>query len=476
MNVNRNWHELMAVALVGTDRRSSTVDPSAVLDEAAAWAAYRRAGVLAPSGVKGPLAAGPEDAPAVGDPAAARLAALVAGDLRQIDVASRMALLEEWLSVAVERGRLVPPALLPDLLDYGRYHRELRERIVAVGGVRLQWLAGQSPEWNYLSTVESTAEAAWETGTAGQRVGFLRGLRHEDPEAGRALLERDWSSLTADERGDLVGALATGLGPADEPLLERGLDDRRKEVRDQAARLLAQLPGSAYGQRMAERARAALRLRGATVVDVVAPAEYDRAMRRDGVTPKPPSGTGERAWWLEEILARTPLATWPGVLIVGAAAADWAVTVHRGLARAVAVGREPRWAAALLDRLGDDVRDRELAAALYAAVAPADLVERAVGALAQGRTAVWGALLAACPAPWPMPLARAALAGIESLAGRPQLTGDLHRLCRLAAVRLDPATVGLVEQLSESTMDTVGAVDALAAILRFRHEMIREIA
>jgi hypothetical protein len=472
------WNDLLASALVGTDRRSSGVDASVVLDEAGAWAAYRKAGVLAHSGVVLASAADAENAPIVGDPAARRLAALVGGDVQKIDVASRMALLEEWLSVAAERGRLVPPALLPDLLDYGRYRRDLRERIAAVGGARLRWLAGQNPQWGYLTAVESTSDdpAAWETGSVGQRVGFLRGLRRRDPEAGRAVLERDWSVLTPDERGDLVGALAPGLGPADEPLLEQGLDDRRREVREQAARLLAALPGSAYRRRMAQRARAALRLRGANIIDVVAPAEYDASMRRDGVTPKPPSGTGERAWWLEEILARTPLQTWPGVLTVGAAAADWAVTVHRGLARAVAAEREPRWAAGLLDRLGDDARDRELAAALYPVVAPADLVQRAVRALSEGRTAVWGALLAACPAPWPAPLARAALAGIESLAGRPPLTGDLQRLCRLAAVRLPPETVGLVDQLNESTMDTVGAVDALAVTLRFRHEMIQEIA
>jgi hypothetical protein len=472
------WNDLLAAALVGTDRRSSTVDASVVLDDAGAWAVYRKAGVVARSGVALPSAADPENAPTVGDPAARRLADLVAGDVKKVDVASRMALLEEWLTVAAERGRVVPPALLPDLLDFGRYQRHLRERIAAVGGARLRWLAGQNPEWGYLTAVASLSDdpAAWETGSVGQRVGFLRTLRRRDPQAGRAWLERDWSVLTPDERGDLLGALAPGLGPADEPLLEQGLDDGRREVREQAARLLARLPGCEYGRRMAQRAQAALRLRGANVIDVVAPAEYDPSMRRDGVRPKPPSGTGERAWWLEEILARTPLQIWPGVLTVGAAAADWAVAVHRGLARAAAAEGEPRWAASLLDRLGDDVRDRELAAALYPVVAPAELVQRAVRALSEGRTAVWGALLAACPAPWPPPLARAALAGIESLAGRSQLTGDLQRLCRLAAVRLAPETVGLVDRLNESTMDTVGAVEALAATLRFRHEMIQEIA
>ena len=46
-------------------------------------------------------------------------------------------------------------------------------------------------------------------------------------------------------------------------------------------------------------------------IDVDPPAACDRAMRRDGIAPRPPAGTGERAWWLEEILARTPLRVWP---------------------------------------------------------------------------------------------------------------------------------------------------------------------
>ena len=57
-----------------------------------------------------------------------------------------------------------------------------------------------------------------------------------------------------------LSVLADGLSLADEPLLEAALDDRAAEVRSWAAYLLARLPGSALGQRMAERALGCLRL------------------------------------------------------------------------------------------------------------------------------------------------------------------------------------------------------------------------
>ena len=55
-------------------------------------------------------------------------------------------------------------------------------------------------------------------------------------------------------RAACYGALAVGLGPDDEAVLERALDDRVASVRAVAANLLAALPGSAWSARMARRA------------------------------------------------------------------------------------------------------------------------------------------------------------------------------------------------------------------------------
>jgi hypothetical protein len=404
--------------------------------------------------------------------AARRLNGLVVGGF-DLDATTRGILLAEWLRVAADGGWRIPPAMLPDLLDYGRHHADQRGPIAAVGGVRLQWLAGQNPDWHYLTAVESTSDdpEVWATGTAGQRVGFLRSLRNRAPDEARQLLTTEWAALTPDERADLIVVLADGLDPADEPLLEPALDDRRQAVRDTAAALLSRLAGSAYAARMTARAQAALAVVDAAVTAVAPPAECDKSMRRDGIAAKPPAGYGVRAWWLEEIVAHTPLSVWPSGLQVAESAQEWAGPVYSGLARAAAQQRQPQWAAAMLDQLTDSVRDRSLATALYQVLDPAEVVRRAGAALRQERTAVWGGLLANCPPPWPEELGHEVLAGIRALAAKTELLGELGRLCRLAAVRLPTAFAASMED-GESTVD---ALDDLARILRFRYEMIMEM-
>jgi hypothetical protein len=61
---------------------------------------------------------------------------------------------------------------------------------------------------------------------------------------------------------------------------------------------------------MATRARSCVSL-GADGISVEAPYECDPAMERDGVAAKPPSGRGERAWWLSQLVDAAPLSTWP---------------------------------------------------------------------------------------------------------------------------------------------------------------------
>src|SRR6185503_937299 len=86
-----------------------------------------------------------------------------------------------------------------------------------------------------------------------QRRTWLRTLRSQDPEAAREALAEVWPTESAATRADFLGLLADGLTLQDEDCLESALDDRSREVRRGAARLLARLPGSKYGERMTER-------------------------------------------------------------------------------------------------------------------------------------------------------------------------------------------------------------------------------
>ena len=59
--------------------------------------------------------------------------------------------------------------------------------------------------------------------------------------------------LSAETRAAYVEALGVGLGPEDEPFLESALDDKSRQVRAEAVRLLATLPASRFAGRMTAR-------------------------------------------------------------------------------------------------------------------------------------------------------------------------------------------------------------------------------
>jgi Family of unknown function (DUF5691) len=488
------WTEVVATALIGTDRRpTGAANPAAeVLDLAAAWTPYRRAGVQPATMDNVPPAAPAETVPLVPQAASVRLELLLEGGPVPWESAAHELILAEWLGLAAARGLRITPHLLPALLDLGRLRRELRPQIAAVGGARARWLADQNPDWRYLSrtTSESTVDASndtalWETGTRAQRLGHLRRLRRGDAAAAVRLLDRDWPTLTFDERADLVTVLADGLTLADEALLERALDDRRIQVREAATTLLVRLPGSRYQARMVNRARACVSIGDGGDLVVTPPAECDTSMRRDGIVPKPPSGVGERAWWLEQVLALAPLSTWPGSaaeFMSRSVPDDWASTVHRGLAQAAATHRDPAWAAATLDALGTVTpRDRAAAAALYPILDADLLAQHAITALTQGASATWGPLLVACPAPWPDPLGQAVMGGVTALARRDELAGDLYQLCRLAAIRLPVRFASASKALADQTRTanpqqrSLSALESMAGLLAYRSDMTAEL-
>jgi hypothetical protein len=468
-----DWPDVLATALVGTERRTvhsvvSTVEepPLALLDSAALLTAYRRAGVRAVTGVEPPAPAPDESTPVVGDAAATRLAQLLdqypgAGPL---DAELRAELLVEWLTRAAAVGRRCPPELLPALLDAGRRDKRFRRPAVAVGGARTAWLAGQRAEWRYVTGERDESGAAepeaWQFGTAGQRVAHLAALRSADPDAARELLAAGWAGEAPDERAALLAVLRTGLGPADEEFLEAALVDRRKEVRTVAGDLLGQLPGSAYRERMVRRARACVRRDGNRLV-VTSPDRCDTAMKRDGITPKPPQGVGERAWWLEEVLARTPVDTWTDgdpAAFLASLTDDWGPVVLRGLARATAAARDPEWAVAVFDRLfavpRQDRRgtDAELLDAVIAVVPDDRLAERVVVQLHQDPSGARGldGLLARCPRPWPPSLVDGLLAVLALPAEQLGNQWRVASLCRLAATRLPVEAVDRVAALAGS--------------------------
>ncbi|MBE7217951.1 MAG: hypothetical protein INR64_05725 [Caulobacteraceae bacterium] len=365
------WKDLVTAALLGTEKGGVAPTLPAALDEvlgpadalerearfltrAGAVALWRRAGWKpAQADATAGSPAPPEANPFVSSTGAGHLQALLGGLHAEA--------LPEWLGEAARRGRRLPPEALPALLEWARQNRAHRPLALAAGGARLRWLADQNPAWNFAA---DDSPEHWETGNRDQRVAILRRWRAADPAQARTRLEAVWNAEPADVRAAFLTVLENGLDPADEPLLERALDDRGKEVRAAAADFLARLPGSAFAARMTTRATPLLAFKkggllSRAALEVTLPDAPDAAALRDGLDPKPAGAYrtfGEKAALLAQTLAAVPLPYWqqtfgqePAALLKALEKSEFAEAVGCGWAVAALRQRDAAWAQALLD-------------------------------------------------------------------------------------------------------------------------------
>ncbi|QLH22433.1 DUF5691 domain-containing protein [Streptomyces sp. Rer75] len=530
-----SWDDLVAAALLGTERRTPPVAvrpgqdaPSALLDAAALSTVRRRAGLRPAPARPGPAPAPEDPRPPLPPAARSRLAMLLAdrsapgrsGPRSAPDLAE---LLPQWLALANQHGYRAPDALLPTLLDAARARTDLRPDALTLGGPRALWLARLNPDWKFAlrggPPGRGTAPASesgggvaddadvrrqWEEGLFAERVSLLARTRHRDPAAGLALLGGTWSAERAEDRLMFLDSLRDDLVPSDEPFLEQALSDRSRNVRATAAELLAALPGSAFAARMAERSAACVSLSpdgGQITVD--APAQCDSGMQRDGVVPKPPSGRGERSWWLSQLVEATPLSCWSewfGGLdadrIVALPVADgWKGDLHAAWCRAAVRQRSAEWSRALLGSPG---------APPAAAGEPAPAVWRdpakLLSALPPEERAQWVAdfiashglsdafrLLGVCAVPWAEPLGGAVVDALDIARDAGSYPWSFSGIMGLAERCLDPAQADRLEVLTALPDEPEGAAPGaggywseafqrLVGTLRLRAAMRSELA
>ncbi|MFF3243467.1 DUF5691 domain-containing protein [Streptomyces sp. NPDC002870] len=496
------WEELVTSALLGTDRRTppdavlsrGKDAPVALLDAAAVQTIRRRAGLLPAPAADRPEPAPHDARPQLPAPARRRLAQLLADRSAPSHAGGRRGtapdlteLLPQWLAAANEHGYQAPPSVLPALLDAARARTDLRPQALTFAGPRGLWLARLNPEWKFALRGASgsavlpdagDAEAVqrlWEEGLFAERVALLAAVRVHDAGAALALLTATWATERAEDRLMFLDSLRTGLSDADEPFLEQALSDRSRNVRATAAELLSALPHSALAGRMAARAASCVSLDrsgdGDAAIGVEAPHECDAGMQRDGVAPSPPTGRGERSWWLGQLVEAAPLSSWPRRLggrtaqeIVALPVADgWGEELHAGWCRAAVRQRDAEWSRALL---GPPANPPETGPGT------SSLAERAklLATLPDAERAVWVAefiaahglseafqLLGVCAVPWGEPLGRSVVDALDIAREAGSYPWSFSGVMGLAERCLDPAEASRLELLTATPDETEGA-------------------
>jgi hypothetical protein len=426
-----------------------------------------------------------------------RLGRMLAGDRRE--------LVGEWLQHANATCAALPVHWRPVALEALR--ADERKLCSTSLGLDADWLSAENPAWQRAQVTEPSEEH-WQTGTLEARDAALRAQRALDPATARAWLESTWEQDPPEARERFLQALEPGLSLADEALLERALDDKRKPVRRAAATLLARLPESALATRMRARLQPLLLLPPAEKkflglarkrkLEVQLPTAPDKAAQRDGIEPKPPAGRkiGERSFWLVQMLAVVPPAHWsrefecePAELLGAAAATDYAADLLVALSEAAVLHPTEPWLRALCDHwlersdaADPTLRPQHLAALIGAATPELQqaLLHQILAAIGKKDFQLAQSLLAGVAISWDSELTREALRLLAVAIRKDTQKWTLPRtLLADWAVRADidaalPATRELLESLSADSVWR-NAVEALLETLEFRHSMKKEL-
>jgi Family of unknown function (DUF5691) len=265
--MSQSWEILVAMALLGTDRQKTplpiaeenlkTLLDRVDLGDAEHWllsaagtlAAYQQAGQKSEKRMERLIEPAQAEAPTPEEPAFAPF-------LRMIFTQSFQPALPEFLSLLQQSGQCIPPEFLPQLLDWGHFHSEVRSHLLPVIGARGEWLARLNPKWRYAQATPQASNPAewkelWETSDRTVRLNLLRQWRSQDASSARELVESTWKQDAAKDRAAFLECFSVGLSLADEAFLEKGLGDRSKEVRAVAVDLLSRQPETRFSQQMA---------------------------------------------------------------------------------------------------------------------------------------------------------------------------------------------------------------------------------
>ncbi|MGJ8638636.1 MAG: DUF5691 domain-containing protein [Opitutaceae bacterium] len=363
---------LSTIALLGTVRETpfpdashplltqpwqaiDTVDrPRAVLQAAALEAIAVRAGVELTTGLALPPAAEPEKRHFIPEPAVIAAQRMLAGEFTQG--------FDEWLSATIDGNFAAPHRILPSLLDRGTHDRSLRALITQIAGERGIWLARRNQQWRWLLETVAVPDDAWEVGSPDERIAWLRQTRASDPQRAAKSIAADWKNESAVLRETITELVATSPSPVDADWLESlALNDRRQNTRNAAIRALSQIPNSKFLERAIQRIEQLLSYRRAglsKVLSLTPPDAFAPEWKADGIREKSPQGTGEKAWWMGQLLAQVPLSQWattvdltPEKLLQAKLDPDWSSVIQQAWIETIQRFPEPECIQLLIPQL-----------------------------------------------------------------------------------------------------------------------------
>ncbi len=306
----------------------------------------------------------------------------------------------------------------------------MQTALLAVLGERGHWLAQFSPEWSWATPTDTAftdkplagIEALWQEQTLPQRVEILRYVRAIEPDTARAWVAAVWKQENAETRARLLSALEVNLSEKDEEFLERALNDRGKSVCAQAIQLLADIPTSAFNQRIQERADTLLHYTDGSL-RITVQDKFDPSWRRDGIMQdgKHKNLTTESllqiisrvspAHW-EERFAASPVMLLEATRTLPQVSDTWLEAVVDGWTVAAVSYNTATWFEPLLDwraKHGDQGSEEYFT--LFKRL-PQDRVEQLV-LPHMFVTTIWVEELAALPRPWSSSFSRACLATLQ---------------------------------------------------------------
>lgn len=364
-----DWDAVLRTATVGTRREPVPLPPSGPIAALVAAQPAPAAQLLTLAAVAewrervGAQPVAPVS-PAVADHADTRPVAPLGRLLSNLRFTSGGALLPELLTALSTYGMIVPDRDAPALLAAGLTRRggwtlaEWRSHIAPRLSYAVRSALTRVPEYEWASLALTRWESAVElikTQTPADRLTYLTQLRLQDPALGRAVLASLWPTTADKQRVNTLATLRFGLGPDDEPFLERVLNDRDRRTRQKAAELLSHLPQSRLAGRLSVLAQQIVRWRRGNIHIRFQPHTLS-AYARDGLPFVPDQAASKlAAAQLAYLCSTVPLESWceawqvtPATIAAAIPRSRWPRTLSKGFGQAIARQSNSRWAAAFI--------------------------------------------------------------------------------------------------------------------------------